>query len=209
MNWSAVPALWQAAFELAWQSHLAGSNPIGALVADSEGRIIATGKSAVRAEMDDVAVFHNEIAHAEVNALLQLDNRIHGKAVAKDYTLYSTMEPCPLCLSALYMSDVETLCYASKDAYAGSTNLLGSTPYFSRKLRKISGPEPALAEFSIFLYVYHDLAVGGREDDPVLVAYQSDYPEAVALGRRAAADAPLMAESAAEAFACFEKLQLG
>lgn len=206
MNWADVSPLWQQAFELAWQSHRAGSNPIGALVSDASGRVVSTGKSAVRAEMKDVVVCHNEIAHAEVNALLGLDNRQHGKQQAAGYTLYATLEPCPVCFSAFYMSDVGTLRFAARDAFGGSTNLLGTTPYLSRKQRKLVGPEPVLAGFSVFLNVLHDLRAGLPEDDPVHAAFESDYPRAVALGREAAGVGAVAEESSVERM--FEEYQV-
>ena len=65
-----LDAIWNRCFELAWQAHLEGSNPIAALVVDSNGEVVASGKSAVRGDVSDVFVSHREIAHAEVNAQL-------------------------------------------------------------------------------------------------------------------------------------------
>jgi tRNA(Arg) A34 adenosine deaminase TadA len=184
--WEEIEPLWRRCFELAWECHLEGSNPIGALVADSKGRVVATGKSAVRAPVTGVVINHNEIAHAEVNALLTLDNRVHDKSRASAYTLYSTLEPCPVCFCAFYMSDVGGLRFAASDRFGGSTNLLGTTPYLSRKQRAVRGPEPVLAEFSIFLNVLHDLQGEHGHDNPVHAALARDYPRPVALARRLA-----------------------
>ena len=183
MNWNNVPPLWQACFELAWEACREGSNPIGALVADPTGAVLTTGKSAVRAALSNVVVSNCEIAHAEVNALLQLDNRVHPKDLARHYTLYVSLEPCPVCMSAFYMSDVKQLKYAAKDRYGGSTNLIGTTPYLSRKPVKITGPVSHLEDVSIFLNVYHDT---GLEDQPDIVhrEFEKDYPKAVQLARK-------------------------
>jgi len=188
VKWADVPPLWQGCFELAWEAHLEGSNPIAALIADPHGQVVATGKSAVRTPVTGVVVSHNEIAHAEINALLGLDNRVHGKALAATYTLYVSLEPCPVCFSAFYMSDIETLCYAARDRYGGSTNLLETTPYLSRKKPVVVGPEELLEDFSIFLNVAHDLAQGAADDDPVHELMAIDYPRAVAAARTLAAD---------------------
>jgi tRNA(adenine34) deaminase len=188
VKWSAVPPLWQRCFELAWQAYQEGSNPIAALVADRNGRIVATGKSAVRASMSDVVVTHNELAHAEVNALLTLDNRAHDKQTARGYALYVTLEPCPLCFASFYMSDVGSLHYAARDRFGGSTDLMGMTPYLSRKARRIVGPVDGLAGVSIFLNVYRDLEVGQPLDDPVHAAMAQDYPGAVRAARAIVAE---------------------
>ena len=179
MDWSDVPDIWQACFELAWEAHLEGSNPIAAVVVDVDGTIVSTGKSAVKAELTGVHSSNCEIAHAEVNALLALDNRVHEKAKASQYTLYVTLEPCPLCFSALYMSDVKTLIYAAPDRYGGSTNLLGTTPYLSRKTRHITGPITGLDSVSIFLNVYCDLLRGVDTPDVVHAEFAVDYPDVV------------------------------
>jgi len=177
--WSGVPTLWQKAFELAWQTFQEGSNPIGALIADASGTVVATGKSAVRAPVSGVKLAHCEIAHAEVNALMQLDNRLHSKRRSAQYTLYSTLEPCPLCMSALYMSDVKSLSFAATDSFAGSVNLLGTTPYLQRKQRRVDGPVPGLGEVSIFLNVYYNV-LHRESANAIHDAFAEDYPEAVA-----------------------------
>ena len=179
VSWSEVPTLWQKAFELAWQTFQEGSNPIGALIADASGKVIATGKSAVRAPVSGVTLAHCEIAHAEVNALMQLDNRLHSKHGSAQYTLYSTLEPCPLCMSALYMSDVRSLSFAATDGFAGSVNLLGATPYLQRKQRQVNGPVPGLGEVSIFLNVYYNVRHGEPATE-IHDAFAEDYPQAVA-----------------------------
>ena len=46
----------------------------------------------MKAELSGVPACHCEIAHAEVNALLALDNRIHTKAIASTYTIYVSLE---------------------------------------------------------------------------------------------------------------------
>jgi len=188
MKWSDVPELWQACFETAWDGCLEGSNPIGALVADQAGVVVVRGKSAVRTSVSDTVVSHNEIAHAEINALLSLDNREHDKAKASRYTLYVTLEPCPLCFSAFYMSDVLSLRYAAADRFGGSTNLIGTTPYLSKKKRSVYGPVGYLGDVSIFMNVYRDLITGFPADDPVHAAFTEDYPRAVAAARHAVND---------------------
>lgn len=154
MDWSEIPHIWQECFKEAWKSFQEGSRPIGALVADKEGSIIARGKSAAFNSLTDSVISNNELAHAEINALLKLDNRIHTSRNA--YTLYSTMEPCPLCFGAFYMSSIRNLQFAAKDKWAGSTNLKDSTSYLSLKPVKVDGPIPHLEQLCIVLNLYFD-----------------------------------------------------
>lgn len=179
MKWSDIPYIWQECFKEAWKSFQEGSRPIGALVTNSKGDIVSRGKSATFAELSDSVISHNELAHAEMNALLKLDNRVHQKV--NTYVLYTTMEPCPLCFGAFYMSGIRNLEYAAKDKYGGSTNLKDTTPYLSRKPIKINGPFAFLEDFSILLNVYFERMIGFKKGDKVQVMMAEDYPRAVAL----------------------------
>lgn len=181
LTYQELPVPWQRCFELAWESLCEGSKPIGAVVVNTEGKIVSTGKCAVFNSLSDSVISHNELAHAEVNALLKLDNRVH--TVVYNYTLYSTLEPCPLCLGALYMSGIKILKYAGRDRYGGSTNLLGTTPYLSRKRIQVHGPFPELEEVSIILNVYFDVITENPKGPPLHEKLELDYPKAVEIGR--------------------------
>ncbi|MFS0861147.1 nucleoside deaminase [Fredinandcohnia sp. 179-A 10B2 NHS] len=115
MKWSTIPYIWQQTFEEAWKSCQEGSRPIGSVIVNTDGEIVARGKSAVFGELSGSVIYHNELAHAEMNAMLKLDNRVHKKV--NQYVLYTTMEPCPLCFGAFYMSGIKNLAYAAKDKY--------------------------------------------------------------------------------------------
>ncbi len=179
MDWAELAPVWRTCFELAWDAHLEGSNPIAAVIVDAAGALVCSGKSAVKAELSGVRVSNCEIAHAEVNALLALDNRVHDKTKASGYTLYVTLEPCPLCFSALYMSDVKRLVFAARDRFGGSTNLLGTTPYLSRKSIDIDGPQSHLEAVSIFLNVYCDVLRGVALPSVVHTELAKDCPSIV------------------------------
>ncbi len=79
----------------------------------------------------------HKLAHAEINALLAV-SLPHDEF--RQLAIYTTMEPCPLCMGAIYMAGVRRIYYACRDSYAGSIDMLGSTPYLSRKPIKAFGP---------------------------------------------------------------------
>ncbi len=133
--WETLSFPWQAALEMAWEAYCAGTVPIGAVVADTNGNIVSRGRNRIREKVaPNGQVCNNELAHAELNALLSLKLSYEE---SRNSALYTTMEPCPLCMGALYMSDVKTVHFAARDPWAGSTNLLGTTPYLSRKPFKV------------------------------------------------------------------------
>jgi tRNA(adenine34) deaminase len=113
---------------------------IGAAVVDADGRILSRSRNRIfESSADGEYLFGQALAHAEVNALLSLpeqDGEIHHSLA-----LYTTTEPCPLCMGAFYMSGLRELRFASREPYAGSANLLGTTPYLNRKPIRVFGPK--------------------------------------------------------------------
>ena len=75
----------------------AGEFPIGAVIVH-RGKIVGRGKAEHLAR-------HNRLAHAELNALLATATSLydfpHDNGV-----IYTTLEPCEMCLGAIVMSDV-------------------------------------------------------------------------------------------------------
>lgn len=134
--WNDLDPIWQTAFSEALLALQHGSVPISAVIIDENGIIKSIGRNH---NFDKAAsppqICDTILAHAEMNALLQLSPK---RFQCKNYSLYTTCEPCPMCLSAIYMSGIRTIYFAARDPYAGSTNLLGTTPYLQRKLIHVS-----------------------------------------------------------------------
>jgi len=78
--------------------------PFGALVV-LHGEIIGRGWNRVLADTDPTA-------HAEMIALRQAARRL-GDVHLTGATLYSSCEPCPMCLSAAYWAHVDHICYGA------------------------------------------------------------------------------------------------
>jgi tRNA(adenine34) deaminase len=181
--WADLSAPWQACLEEAWTAYCARSIPIGAIVTGNSGQILARGRNRIwDANVPDGQVCQTELAHAELNALLSLGVDQGGRG---SWALYTTTEPCPLCLGAFYMSGVRNLHYACRDPWAGSTNLLGTTPYLSRKPIRVTGPENPLLETVIValfveweLYNYRDRLSVVRDGLQIIV------PQGVSLGTK-------------------------
>ncbi len=176
--WDDLEPAWQQAFLQAWQAFLSGSVPIGAVITDEEGSIIARGRNQIHEENPSGGqVYGSVLAHAELNALLHLKNNWQTHS----YTLYTTMEPCPLCFGALYMSGVRNLIFAARDRWAGSTDLYNATPYMSKKTLQISGPITALEGVQIALKTYFILN-SFPENRSILEYWKQDAPRGVSLG---------------------------
>lgn len=181
--WEKLSAPWQAALEMAWEAYCAGTIPIGAVVADANGNIVSRGRNRIMEKSAPKGqVFNNELAHAEINALLSLELSYEE---CKLSALYTTMEPCPLCMGALYMSDVKTVYFAARDPWAGSTNLLGTTPYLSRKPFKVFEPQNLVLENCLTaLHTEFELFKRGEEflSHRFFDAFRAVLPHAVEKG---------------------------
>jgi tRNA(adenine34) deaminase len=83
-----------AAFVEAERSMKEGTFPIGAVIVNSNGEIISTGRNKVFSQCDTTA-------HAEVdvirNAGFLMLNLEEKRFVHGDLTLFTTCEPCPMC----------------------------------------------------------------------------------------------------------------
>jgi tRNA(adenine34) deaminase len=112
---------WYSAFELAWQAYCAGTIPVGAVITDSGGAVLASGPNRVfESSAPEGQIFGSRLAHAEINALVQL-----GTARRYfDCTLWTTLEPCAQCISAAWLSTVGRVCFAAFDVYSGAARLI-------------------------------------------------------------------------------------
>ncbi|MDI6770475.1 MAG: nucleoside deaminase [Anaerolineales bacterium] len=183
--WHSLTPPWQACLELAWEAYCDGTVPIGAVVADAGGRVIARGRNRIHNEIGPQGtVFNHQLAHAELNAILQFDSFAKGRNAC---VLYTTMEPCPLCLGAFYMSGMRTLCYAARDPYAGSTDLIGANWYMAVKPIEVFGPHnPSLETILLAIQVEFDLRDRGEKElnGQVLTRWRAAVPLGVALGEQ-------------------------
>lgn len=90
-----------------------GGGPFGAVIV-RDGEIISTGVNRVTADNDPTA-------HAEVNAIRKACSRL-GTFQLEGCTVYSSCEPCPMCLSALYWAGVKKIYYGNTKEDAEAIN---------------------------------------------------------------------------------------
>ncbi len=80
-------------------------------------------------------------AHAVIVALREASRRL-GTARLQDVTIFSTVEPCPMCVGAMLSSDVEALVFAApndRDGAAGTVVQLADHVALDRRIRIVSG----------------------------------------------------------------------
>ena len=83
-----------------------GEVPVGAVIV-IDNKIIARAHNLTETLCDVTA-------HAEILAITAASNFL-GSKYLHDCTLYVTLEPCPMCLGALYRSQISKIVYSAKD----------------------------------------------------------------------------------------------
>jgi tRNA(adenine34) deaminase len=189
--WDHLERPWQTCISNAWE--LICRLPedrfsfIGAAVTDRDGNVLSVGTGhdlsdgTIRiAGADGKPLTDHVLAHAELAALLRLD---YGSGPVKERacSLYTTLEPCPLCIGAAVMSNaVAELRYAARDPWGGCIGMFDSTPYLRRQREHllIVGPEdrPELEEVLTALRIAGWLSWDGREH--IVAASSSMAPRA-------------------------------
>lgn len=90
----------------------AGDIPIGAVVVDGHGEVIASGFNSRETDSDPTA-------HAEILALRGAGRHV-GNWRLTDCTIYVTLEPCPMCAGAVSMSRISRLVFGAWNAEYGA-----------------------------------------------------------------------------------------
>jgi tRNA(adenine34) deaminase len=179
--WSSLSEAWKECFEQAWISYCNGSFPIGAAITDENGAVISTGRNKVYEQIhEEGQVCSNKIAHAEINAILKIDNLETNKN-RKKYSIYSTMEPCALCFGAIVMSSIKNIHFAAGDRLAGATNLIEGNDYIAGKQMKVTGPLKELEIVQLVLKTDFVLR-RGHDTDRILTPWRMDCPTGVTIG---------------------------
>lgn len=107
------------ALKEAWKAFNAKEVPVGAVLV-REGQIIARG-------YNQVELLKDATAHAEMLCLTAGEVALDNWRLVKT-TLYCTLEPCAMCVGAMYLTRIGKLVYGAPDLRHGAggswTNLL-------------------------------------------------------------------------------------
>lgn len=96
--------LMRKAIELSIENVAAGGGPFGAVIARN-GEIIATGVNRVTSNCDPTA-------HAEVSAIRAAAKAL-GTFDLSGCEIYTSCEPCPMCLGAIYWAHLDRIYYGN------------------------------------------------------------------------------------------------
>ncbi len=135
------------AAELAEKNIDNGGGPFGAVIVRG-GAVIATG-------VNTVTLSNDPTAHAEVNAIRNACRDL-GTFSLSGCTVYSSCEPCPMCLSALYWAGVSRIYYGNTQEDADAIDF--SDRFIYRELEK-----PKIARAIPIIHVANDFTIRAFE----------------------------------------------
>lgn len=100
------------AIEQARLAEQAGEVPIGAVIVDASGAVVASGQNRMIRDHDPTA--HAEIVALRAAGAIQSNYRLEGCA------LYATLEPCAMCAGAMIHARLARLIFGAADPKAGA-----------------------------------------------------------------------------------------
>ncbi|MDX9720259.1 MAG: nucleoside deaminase [Myxococcota bacterium] len=114
------------AVALALEAEAAGNLPVGALLV-LDGERVAEGRNAV------LRPHYDPGRHAEIEAIRALAPALWPRA--REMTLYTTLEPCMMCMGAVLLHGIGRVVYGAPDLLGGCTHSLAHLPPYYAKAR--------------------------------------------------------------------------
>ena len=102
------------ALEIAAEADSAGDMGVGAVVVQGD-KIVGTGRNRI-------STARNPMAHAETDAIADACRALGAETLA-GCTIYTTMEPCPMCAGALVLAKIDHWVLGGRFKSVGRTDL--------------------------------------------------------------------------------------
>ena len=102
----------QEALALAHLAASSGDVPVGAVLVDPDGTVVAVGKN-------ERELLGDPTAHAEIVAIRAASNLVAGWRLS-DLTLVVTLEPCAMCAGAIQASRIGRVVFGAWDERVGA-----------------------------------------------------------------------------------------
>ncbi|WP_162297925.1 nucleoside deaminase [Halalkalibacillus sediminis] len=107
-----------------------GDLPIGSVIVHYQGEIISRGSNKIH-------TWNNRTKHAEINALNS--GAEHLSRHARECVIYSTVEPCVMCLPTIILANIRNVVFGVKDAYMEMDTFIESNNYVHKRLYNYVG----------------------------------------------------------------------
>jgi tRNA(Arg) A34 adenosine deaminase TadA len=108
--------------KLALEAVELGNFGIGCIVVNPHGAIVAKGHNQV------FYPYFRSDRHGEMVVMDQIENTHRQTIGLKGYTLYTSLESCPMCMARLIISGCETIIHVADDPSGGMVHLKDNLP---------------------------------------------------------------------------------
>lgn len=126
------------AIALADDALKSGDVPVGAIIVNKYGEVIASGHNERELRNDPTA-------HAEIVAIRKATEK-YGHWRLEDHTIIVTLEPCAMCAGAIAQARVSTLVFGAWDEKAGAVGSVWDLLRDPRALSKVEVRAGVLAK---------------------------------------------------------------
>ena len=123
------PKFLRKAIALSIKNIDSGGGPFGAVIV-KDGQIIASG-------VNRVTILHDPTAHAEIVAIRRATKKLQTFDLS-GCQIYSSCEPCPMCLGAIYWAHLDALYYGNSKMDAENSGFDDSFIYEELNLKPIN-----------------------------------------------------------------------
>ena len=121
--------LMRAALAVAHGALASGDVPVGAVIINKQGEIVATGHN-------ERELHREPTAHAEIVAIRKACEK-SGQWRLEDHTIIVTLEPCAMCAGAIAQSRISTVIFGAWDEKAGAVGSVWDLLRDPRSLYKV------------------------------------------------------------------------
>jgi tRNA(adenine34) deaminase len=106
--------------------------PVGAVIVDENNNIISQGRNQVHPKKDATA-------HAEIDAIRNAGEIIlNAKTRGEKLTIYSSLEPCPMCTGAILFANIKRVVWLLNDDFGfGGYRKMNETLVFVERFQKV------------------------------------------------------------------------
>lgn len=176
--WNDLSAPWKSAFLQSWEAFKNGSIPIGAVIVDKNEKVISVGRN----QTMEHEVSNRKTSHAETMCIRNLEVSKYPNVT--EYTLYTTLEPCPMCMGTLVMGLIRKVKIAGKDSFCGAIYYTQMDTYIKSKNIDIELWQGEMQDVQFAQQCYFYIKSNNGIPNFLVEGFRKDSPRAVATAEK-------------------------